>query len=60
MLVKAAREEGQIMTIEQIKETAKKRLGKDLTDEQAQALLENYGGALTDEDLEKVAGGFVF
>lgn len=48
------------MTIEQIKEEAKERFGKDLTDEQAQALLENYGGELTDEDLENVAGGFVF
>ena len=47
------------MTIEQVKEEAKKRFDKDLTDEQAKALLEKYGGELTDEQLDDVAGGII-
>ena len=46
------------MTIEQVKAEAKKKFGKDLTDEQAQALLEK-GSELTDEVLEAVAGGVI-
>ena len=46
------------MTIEQVKEEAKKRFDKDLTDEQAQALLEAHpAGELQDEELADVAGG---
>lgn len=46
-----------ITTIEQIKEEAKKRFQKDLTDEQAQAWLEAHpAGELQDEELENVAG----
>ena len=46
------------MTIEQVKEEAKKRFDKDLTDEQAQAWLEAHPpGELQDEELENVAGG---
>ena len=46
------------MTIEQIKEEAKKRFNKDITDEQAQAILENYcSGELSAQILEKVTGG---
>ena len=44
------------MTIEQVKAEAKKRFDKDLTDEEAQALLEK-GCELTDEVLDGVAGG---
>ena len=47
------------MTIEQVKAEAKKRFQKDLTDEQAQALLEEYGGELSDEHLQQVTGGVV-
>lgn len=47
------------MTIEQVKEEARKRFGRDLTDERAQALLEKYGGELTDEQLDGVAGGII-
>lgn len=47
------------MTIEQVKAEAKKRFGQDLTDEQAQALLEKYGGELTDEQPDGVAGGII-
>lgn len=47
------------MTIEQVKEEAKRRFGKELTDEQAKALLEKYGGELTDEQLDGVAGGII-
>lgn len=47
------------MTVEQVKEEAKKRFDRDLTDEEAQALLEKYGGELTDEQLEGVAGGII-
>ena len=47
------------MTIEQVKEEAKKRFDWDLMDEQAQALLEKYGGELTDEQLDGVAGGII-
>ena len=46
------------MTMEQVKEEAKKRFDKDLTDEQAQDLLEK-GGELTDEALDGVAGGII-
>ena len=46
------------MTIEQVKAEAKKKFGKDLTDEQAQAWLEAHpAGELQDEELENVAGG---
>ena len=46
------------MTVEQVKEEAKKRFDKDLTDEQAQAWLEAHPpGELQDEELENVAGG---
>lgn len=46
------------MTIEQVKAEAKKRFGKDLTDEQAQAYLDaNLSGELREEDLEKITGG---
>ena len=46
------------MTIEQIKAEAKARSGHDITDEQAQALLERYpGGTLPDEVLAGVAAG---
>lgn len=46
------------MTIEQVKEEAKKRFDKDLTDEQAQAFLEAHpAGELQDEELADVAGG---
>lgn len=44
------------MNIEQVKAEAKKQFDKELTDEQAQALLEK-GGELTDEVLEAVTGG---
>lgn len=47
------------MTIEQVKAEAKKRFDRDLTDEQAQALLDQYGGELTDEQLDGVAGGII-
>lgn len=47
------------MTIEQIKEEAKKRFNKDITDEQAQAILENYcSEELSAQTLEKVTGGY--
>lgn len=46
------------MNIEQIKEEAKKRFDKDLTDEQAQKWLEAHpAGELQDEELADVAGG---
>ena len=46
------------MTIEQVKEEAKKRFDKDLTDEQAQAWLGAHpAGELQDEELADVAGG---
>ena len=46
------------MTIEQIKEEAKKRLDREITDEQAQAWLDAHpAGELSDEELENVAGG---
>ena len=46
------------MTIEQVKEEAKKRFNKDITDEQAKAWLEAHPtGELQDEELENVAGG---
>lgn len=46
------------MTIEQVKEEAKKRFDKELTDEQAQAWLEAHpAGELQDEELADVAGG---
>ena len=46
------------MTIEQIKEEAKKRFDKDLTDEQAQAWLDAHPtGELQDEELANVTGG---
>lgn len=44
------------MNIEQVKAEAKKQFDKELTDEQAQTLLEK-GGELTDEVLDAVAGG---
>lgn len=46
------------MTIEQVKEEAKKKFGKDLTDEQAQAILKGSGlGELSAQVLEEVTGG---
>ncbi len=46
------------MTIEFVKQEAKSRYGKELTDEQAQDFLDRYGdGKLSDEELENVAGG---
>ncbi|MDR1705213.1 MAG: hypothetical protein LBS19_11100 [Clostridiales bacterium] len=46
------------MTIEQIKAAAKERLGKDITDEQAEKwLTEHPVGELTDDELENVTGG---
>jgi hypothetical protein len=57
---------GNHMTIEQIKAYAMERLGKDITDEQAQAWLVSHsvGAAscrpeveLTDEELDNVTGG---
>lgn len=46
------------MTIEQVKEEAKKRFDKDLTGEQAQAWLEAHSaGELREEDLENITGG---
>ena len=47
------------MTIEQVKAEIKTRFNEDITDEQAQALLEKYGGELTDEQLDGVAGGII-
>lgn len=48
------------MTIEQIKAEAKRRFDMDVTDEEAQALLEQHGGELSDEELDDVNGGFGF
>lgn len=49
------------MTIEQVKEEAKKRLDHEITDEQAQAWLNAHpAGELSDEELENVAGGSCF
>lgn len=45
------------MTIEQVKEEAKKRFGQNLTDEEAHALLDQYGGEMSDEALGSVSGG---
>ena len=46
------------MNIKQVKEEAKKRFGKDITDEQAQAWLDAHPtGKIQDEELENVAGG---
>lgn len=46
------------MTIEQIKAEAKKRFGQDLTDEQAEAILENHSSEeLSAQALEEVTGG---
>ena len=46
------------LTIEQIKEEAKKRFNKDITDEQAQAILENHcSEELSAQALEEVTGG---
>lgn len=46
------------MNIEQIKEEAKKRFDKDLTDEQARAFLEAHpAGGLSEEELNQVSGG---
>ena len=46
------------MNIEQVKEEAKKRFGKDITDEQAKAWLDTHPtGELRGEELENVAGG---
>ncbi|MFQ8637892.1 MAG: hypothetical protein ACLR94_06775 [Acutalibacteraceae bacterium] len=46
------------MNIEQVKEEAKKRFGKDITDEQAQAWLDAHPtGKLRDKELENVASG---
>lgn len=46
------------MTIEQIKAEAKKRFGQDLTDEQAEAILENHSSEeLSAQVLEEVTGG---
>ena len=46
------------MTIEQVKEEAKKRFDKELTDEQAQAFLEAHpAGELSEEELNQVTGG---
>ena len=48
------------MTIEQIKAEAKK-FGKDLTDEQAEAILKGYGwGELSAQMLEEVTGGVLY
>lgn len=46
------------MTIEQVKAEAKERFGQDLTDEQAEAILENHSSEeLSAQVLEEVAGG---
>ena len=46
------------MTVEQIKEEAKKRFNKDITDEQAKAWLDAHGSEdLSEEELDSVAGG---
>ena len=46
------------MNIEQVKAEAKKQFDKDLTDEQAQALLEAHpAGELSEEELNQVSGG---
>lgn len=46
------------MTIEQVKQEAKKRFQKDLTDQQAQAYLDAHpSGELREEDLESITGG---
>lgn len=51
------------MTCEEIKKLAKEQYGKDITDEQAQAVLEELNqtavasGELSDDALEAVSGG---
>lgn len=46
------------MNIEQVKEEAKKRFDRDLTDEQARAFLEAHpAGELSEEELSQVTGG---
>lgn len=46
------------MTIEQVKEEAKKRFDRELTDEQAQEWLNAHtAGELQDNELDSVAGG---
>ena len=50
--------EDTVMTIEQVKEEAKKRFDKELTDEQARAWLDAHpAGGLQDNELADVAGG---
>lgn len=46
------------MTIEQVKEEAKRRFDREITDQEAQAWLETHpAGELSDEELDNVAGG---
>ena len=45
------------MTIEQVKEQVKKLHNKDITDQQAQAILDEHGGELSDEELGVISGG---
>lgn len=46
------------MTLEQIKAEAKKKLGREITDAEAQAWLSAHsGGELRDGELEDVSGG---
>ncbi|MFQ8637878.1 MAG: hypothetical protein ACLR94_06700 [Acutalibacteraceae bacterium] len=49
------------MTIQQVKEEAKKRFGRELTDEQAQTWLNEHAtGELQDNELDDAAGGGCF
>lgn len=45
------------MTIEQVKEQVKKLTGEAITDEKAQALLDEHGSELSDGELGAVSGG---
>lgn len=50
------------MTVEEVKKLVKEQYGRDITDEQARAVLEkaqaSAKGELSDEALESVSGGF--
>lgn len=49
---------GTFLTVEEIKQQAKDRYGKELTDEQAKELFEkSENGEISDEEPETVAGG---
>lgn len=51
--------EGENMNTEEVKKLVKEQYGKELTDEEAEALLTkvNAEGELSEEDLENVSGG---